>query len=126
MLEILIACLCTCLVFVTPLLGIGITLFTEKWLGLFAYVIGGAVPILLVGGAYALYDVSLRVMPCTPADRLACGEPLPYAFAFLVSWLCVIILANVLAQAALYFYLYVRREAAGLQQAEWDASTTPQ
>ena len=74
--------------------------------------------------AYADLMLSARINRQARFD--ACGEPLPYAFAFLVSWLCVILLANVLAQAALYFYLYVRRETAGLQQAEWDASTTPQ
>lgn len=106
MLEIFVALLCLCLVFLTPLVGVAITLLTEKWLGLWAYALGWAVPVILVGGAYALYDITLRVAPCEPADGLACGEPLAAAFVFLVAWLCVILIANFLAQLAVYLYLY--------------------
>ena len=126
MIVIFLAVLCTCLIFFTPLTGVGITLLTEKWLGLWAYALGWAVPVVLVGGAYGVYDLALRVIPCAPADKLACGEPLPYAFAFLVSWLCIIMIANFLAQVAVYLFLYVRRETAGLQQAHWDEPSAPQ
>lgn len=109
MLEIFVALLCLCLVFLTPFFGVAITLLTENWLGLWAYALGWAVPVLVVSGAYVLYDIALRVAPCEPADGLACGEPLAAAFVFLVAWLCVILIANFLAQLAVYLYLYSSR-----------------
>lgn len=126
MLEIFVACLCVGLVFATPLIGVGITLLTEKWLGLWAYALGWAVPVILVSGAYALYDIALRLTPCEPADGLSCGEPLASAFVFMVTWLCVILIANFLAQLAVYLFLYARREAQGLQQAQLAEEEAPQ
>jgi hypothetical protein len=126
MLEIFVALTCACLVFLTPLTGAAISLCTEKWLGLWAYAIGWAVPVMLVGGAYALYDVYLRVTPCAPRDSLACGEPLPYAFAFVITWLGVIGVANFLAQVAVYVFAYGRRATRMLRQVQMGETATPQ
>jgi hypothetical protein len=126
MLEIFLALLCLGLVFLTPFLGVAITLLTEKWLGLWAYALGWAVPVILVSGVYALYDIALRLAPCEPADRLACGEPLASAFVFLVTWLCVILIANFFAQVAVYLFLYTRREAEQWRQAQLAEEAAPQ
>lgn len=126
MLEIFVALLCLCLVFFTPFIGIAVTLLTEKWLGLWAFVFGWAVPVMLVFGIYALYDIALRVTPCTPGDSLACGEPVASAFVFLVTWMCVILIANFFVQVALYLFLYVRRETEALRRAQPADETAPQ
>lgn len=123
---VFVSLLCVCLIFTPPLLGAGITLLTEKWLGLWAYAVGWATPVILVSGAYALYDVALRLMACEPADGLACGEPLASAFVFSVAWLCVILLANFFAQVAVYLFLYTRREAEQWRQAQLEEQAAPQ
>ena len=124
--EIFVSLLCVCIVFAPTLLGVGITLLTENRLGLWAYLLGWAAPVIVVGGIYALYDVALRLTPCEPADGLACGEPLASAFVFLVTWLCVILIANFFAQVAVYLFLYTRREAEQWRQAHLAEEAAPQ
>ncbi|GIL16249.1 MAG: hypothetical protein BroJett039_14220 [Chloroflexota bacterium] len=124
--EIIISLFCLCLVFAPPLCGVGFALLLEKRFGLWAYLGGWALSVFATGGAYILYDIALRLTPCEPADKLACGEPLASAFVFLVGWLCVILIANFLAQLALYLFLRARREREGLNYAAADAFAEPQ
>jgi hypothetical protein len=103
--EWLIALLCLCTIFVPPLIGVGIALIAQRYIGRWAYALGWLLPTLVIITAYAAYDAALRVIPCTaPEDSLACGNPVANAFLLFVGMLCVIALANACAQGAVYLF----------------------
>ncbi len=109
--ESYLSLLCLCAFFVPTAVGVGITLLLEKYLGVWSYLVGWALPVILLVGLYAVYDVYMRATPCEPAESLACGEPLAYALLLFIALLCLTVFANAFAQGAVYFYLRARRQA---------------
>lgn len=107
--EWLIPPLCLCALFVPTLVGVGITFLTERHIGRWAYVLGWLLPVIILVIFYGAYDIALRVTPCFPADSLACGQPLAGAFLFFVGLVCITVIANALAQIAVYLYLNSQR-----------------
>ncbi|MBI4673315.1 MAG: hypothetical protein HY741_16820 [Chloroflexi bacterium] len=108
--DLFLSLLCFGAFFVPTFIGVGVTLLVEKYLGVWAYLVGWALPVILLIGLYAVYDVYLRATPCEPAASLACGEPLAYAFVLFIALLCLTVFANALAQGAVYFFLRARRQ----------------
>lgn len=109
--EWLIALLCLCSIFSPSLLGVGITLLAERQIGRWAYALGWLLPVIVLATCYGGYDAALRLIPCEPAQSLACGEPLASAFLLLVGMICITMIANALAQGAVYLFLTGRRQA---------------
>lgn len=109
--ESYLSLLCLCAFLVPTAIGVGITLALEKYLGIWSYLVGWALPVILLVGLYAVYDVYMRATPCEPADSLACGEPLAYAFLLFIALMCLTVFANAFAQGAVYLFLRARRQA---------------
>lgn len=107
--EWLISLLCLCTLFVPPLLGLGIAFVAQRRIGRWAFVLGWLFPFIFITLFYVIYDAALRVFPCEPNDRLACGNPIADAFLLFVGIVCSIAIANALAQVALYLFLNARR-----------------
>lgn len=108
--EILLVFLCCGSLLFTTALGVGVTLLLERFLGIWAYVAGALVPVILFTALYTLYHIYVRATPCEPVGSLSCGEPFIAAFFLFAGVAFFLLLANILAQASLYFLLYGRRQ----------------
>lgn len=108
--EILLVFLCCGSLVITTAFGLGITFVLERFLGIWAYVAGALIPVVIFTALYTLYHIYVRATPCEPVGSLVCGEPFIVAFFLFLAVAFVILLANVLAQTSLYFLLYGRRQ----------------
>lgn len=108
--EWVIAVLCLWALFGPSLIGIGITLMAERQIGRWAYALGWLLPVIVLATCYGGYDALLRLISCEPAQSLACGEPIASAFLLLVGMICITMIANALAQGAVFMFLRARRE----------------
>lgn len=114
--DALLTLLCIVSLLVPAALGVGITFLLERFLGRWAYVAGGLLPVIVFTGLYTLYHIWIRATPCEPVGSLACGEPLSIAFFLFVAILIVVMLANALAQGALYLFLHPRETPPPLEE----------
>src|SRR5262245_389843 len=108
--NVLFVPLC-CVGLVLPMaLGLGISFYAERFLGRRAYVVGWLVPIFIFVTLYGLYHLWLRLLSCTPVNRLICGEPFLYIFLLFTAVLAILMLANGASLFALYLF-FCRRDA---------------
>lgn len=124
--EWVIALLCLWALFGPSLIGIGITLMAERQIGRWAYALGWLLPVIVLATCYGGYDAVLRVIPCEPAQSLACGEPVASAFLLLVGMICITMIANALAQGAVFMFLRSRRERMAEGQMMGDQEMMPE
>lgn len=120
--DVLFALLCCVLLALGMGLGVGISFYAEKFFGRRAYVAGLLVPIVFFVTLYALYHLWLRLLSCTPVDRV-CGEPFVNLALVFVLVLCVFTLANASAQFSLYLFRH-RRNAPPPQSAVQETAET--
>ncbi len=116
----LVTLLCVCFTFLPITVGVGITLFLERHIGMWAYLVGLLMPIITLALVFIAYEVWTRGQICSTADNPAntCGAPLGLALGVYVGSLCLIVIANALAQAAVMFFIRTRRRAEFLRQQE--------
>jgi hypothetical protein len=106
--DALFSLVCIISLVVPAIVGVGIAFVLERYLGRWAYVAGGLLPVIVFAGLYTLYHIWIRATPCEPVGSLVCGEPLSIALFLFLVILLVVILANALAQGALYLFLQPR------------------
>ncbi len=105
--DVLFALLCGVALVLSMGVGVGVTFYAEKFWGRRAYLVGWLVPIFLFATLYALYHLWLRLLSCTPTERV-CGEPFQTLALIFVAVLCVVMLANASAQFSLYLFRHRR------------------
>lgn len=108
--EILLAFLCCGSLLMTTAFGVGVTFVLERFLGIWAYVVGAILPVILFTALYTTYHIYVRSTPCEPAGSLACGQPFISAFFLFVGVAFFLLIANILAQTSLYLFLFGRRQ----------------
>lgn len=121
--DVLPVLLCCFALWLPMLLGLGISYYAERFLGRRAYLVGWLVPIILFITFYGLYHLWLRLLSCTPVERLICGEPFLNLFLLFACVLGVVMLANGAAQFALYLFVH-RRDAPPTLEAEQESQVS--
>lgn len=109
--DSLISFLCLYSFFVPSAFGVGLTLLLERSFGLRAYWIGWLLPLILLAGLYGADVLWTWATPCEPARSLKCGEPAAYTLILFVGTFFLTAVVNGIAQAALFWFLPVQRQA---------------
>lgn len=111
----LISVLCLAGLLLPTALGVGITVLLRRAIGGWAHLVGWILPVILLIGLYAAIDLWTRATPCEPPGTLRCGEPAGYALILFVAILALTVVANTIAQAAM-FLIWRMRQARSLSE----------
>lgn len=104
--DVLLVLGCVIALVVPTLLGVGISLFLERFLGRRAYIVGAVLPLMMIAGFYAAYHILVRATACQPEGSLICEEPFATAFFLFLAVFLLALLANTAAQFAVYLALH--------------------
>lgn len=114
--DSLISFLCLCSFFVPTAFGVGITLLLERSIGVWAYLVGWLLPLILLIGLYVAYALWMRATPCEPAGSLGCGEAAAYTLILFIGIFALTAIVNAIAQAAMFLVLRARRQVLSMAQ----------